>query len=81
MIGPWGEDMSDEERITAFQECLRTIDSLHLELGAERHNHRKDNEHFVAEIERLKSTLIGCREATDLDEVAVIVRVALGEKT
>jgi predicted nucleic acid-binding Zn-ribbon protein len=34
---------------------MSDIDSLRLELEAERHNHRKDNEHFMAEIERLRT--------------------------
>lgn len=34
---------------------MDTVDSIRLELEAERHNHRKDNEHFMAEIERLRA--------------------------
>ena len=30
------------------------IGSLKLELQAEKHNHRKDNEHYQAEVERLR---------------------------
>jgi chromosome segregation ATPase len=35
----------------------KEISSLRLELEAERHNHSKDNEHFMAEIERLRALI------------------------
>jgi hypothetical protein len=61
------------------------IDSLRLELEAERHNHRKDNEHFMAEIEWLRAALD--RLYTENDKAAfdhahaVLNARALGEKT
>jgi hypothetical protein len=41
----------------ALGALLRDLDGLHMQLDAERHNHRKDNEHLLADYRRVADAL------------------------
>lgn len=57
---------------------MDTIDSVRLELEAERHCHRKDNEYLVAENERLREALERISGLYDKNNLAgIIAREAL----
>jgi hypothetical protein len=53
---------------------MNDTDSLRLELEAERHNHRKDNEHFMSEIVRLRA------HAEEANGAAAILRGVLARR-